>query len=59
MKFGAYLYSIYPGSVLGGHFWGNTMCLADFGLVRGSSLKRTIRMYHWNIQNNSILEFSA
>ena len=26
MKFGAYLYSIYPGSVLGGHFWGNAIC---------------------------------
>ena len=26
MKFGAYLYSIYPGSVLVGHFWGNAIC---------------------------------
>jgi len=26
LKFGAYLYSIYPGSVLGGHFWGNAIC---------------------------------
>ena len=31
------MYSIYPGSVLGGHIWGNAICLVDFGIVLGSS----------------------
>ena len=37
LEFGAYYYGINPGSVLGGQFLGNAICLADFGIVCSSS----------------------